>query len=259
MENEDLARRLRRAGIEGTRVPRAEAPPLDVAAGYAVQAAGRALCVAAGERVAGRKVGLTSAGAQRAMGTSEPVSGYLLDSTVVTAAPEFACRGLVAPRVEVEVAFVLARALEGPDVSAAEVLAATAHVAPALEIVDSRWEGGAPGVGALLADNVSAAAAIVGSGAAPSVDLAGLQVTAQIGETTATGDAGNVLGDPARAVAWLCADLHRRGERLEAGDLILSGALCGPAPVRPGDVVRADFGGWGRLETRFTGSSSGSG
>jgi 2-keto-4-pentenoate hydratase len=252
-ENEELARRLRSARNMGTRLPPTEAPTLDVAAGHAVQVAGRALCAAAGEGVAGRKVGLTSARAQRAMAVSEPVSGYLLDSAILAAGAEFDCAGLVAPRVEIEVAFVLARALEGPNVTATDVLDATAHLALALEVVDSRWEGGAPGVGALLADDVSAAAVIVGREVDPAADLSGLRVTARIGENAAAGDAGNVLGDPTRAVAWLCADLHRRGERLEAGDLVLSGALCGPTPVRSGDVVRADFEGWGHLETRFVG------
>ena len=251
MEDEELARRLRSARLTGTRVAQDEAAALDVAAGLAIQGEGRALCVAAGERVTGRKVGLTSTGAQRAMAGAEPVSGYLLDSMIFAEADVFDCSGLVAPRVEVEVAFVLSRPLEGPDVSASDVHAATAHLAPALEIVDSCWADGAPVVGALLADNVSAAAVIVGGGVDPSVDLRGLQVSATIGASAVTGDAGNVLGDPARAVAWLCAHLSRRGERLEAGDLVLSGALCGPTPVRPGDAVRADLGSLGRLQTTF--------
>ena len=77
-------------------------------------------------------------------------------------------------------------------------------------------------------------------------------MTAQVGEQNLTGSGADVLGGPAHSVAWLCADLHRRGERLEAGDLVLSGAVCGPAPIHAGDVVRAAFGRWGRLEVTFT-------
>ena len=107
-------------------------------------------------------------------------------------------------------------------------------------------------VGALLADDVSAAAVIVGPEIDPAaVDLPAVRVAARVGEATFTGDAGAVLGDPARAVAWLCADLHRRGEGLAAGDLVLSGALVGPTPVAPGEVVRADLGELASLETVF--------
>lgn len=251
-ENEHLARRLLTARETGVPVPPDGAGVPDATTGHAIQAAGRALHVAAGDRVAGRKIGLTSSAAQRRMGVTEPVSGYLLASTIHAADTGFPLGGLLAPRVEVEVAFVLARPLEGPAVTPAAVLAATAHVAPALEIVDSRWADGAPDAGALLADNVSAAAAIVGAPTEGLPDLTDLEVTVQIAEQDLAGSAADVLGDPARAVAWLCADLHRRGERLEAGDLVLSGAFCGPVPVHAGDVVRAAWGRWGHLEVTCT-------
>lgn len=247
----DLAGLLWEAQRTATPLSHRCAPGLDMAAGHAVQAAGLVLRTAAGERVAGRKVGLTSLGAQQAMSADEPASGWLPASTIGAAAPEFDCSALVAPRVEVEIAFVLARDLDGPDVTAAQVRAATAHLALAFEVVDSRWAGGPPGVGALIADDVSAAAVIVGAEAAPATDLTALRVSARVGDVRVDGDASNVMGDPARAVAWLCADLHRRGDGLRAGDLVLSGALCGPTPVRPGDAVEADFGDLGSLATVF--------
>jgi 2-keto-4-pentenoate hydratase len=250
--NDELARLLWSAQRAGTQVPKGAAAHLDEAGGYAVQAAGLALRTAAGERLAGRKVGLTTSVAQRTVSASGPVSGYLLRSTITPVGDEFDCTGLVAPRLEVEVAFVLARPLQGPAVTPADVLAATAYLAPAFEVVDSRWEGGPAGAGALLADDVSAVAVIVGAEVDPAaVDLPGLRVSAQVGERAVTGDAGNVMGDPARSVAWLCADLHRRGEGLAAGDLVLSGALCGPVPVGPGETVLADLGPMGRLQTTF--------
>jgi 2-keto-4-pentenoate hydratase len=252
-DHDELAQLLRHARLTGTPVPRATAPDIDAASGHAVQAAGRALAMAAGERVVGRKVGLTSAAAQQTMDTDGPVSGYLLGTTVARAAAEFDGSGLGAPRVEVEVAFVLAAPLEGSQVSAADVRAATEYVAPALEIVDSRWAGGPPGVGALLADNVSAAAVVLGEAVDPGADLTDVRATVQLGDRTAAGDAGAVLGDPALAVAWLVADLHRRGERLEAGDLVISGALIGPVPVQPGERVHADLGRLGSIETVFGG------
>jgi len=256
-EHEELARRLRSARLSGTPVPRAAAPDLDPETGYAVQARGRALAVAEGERVVGRKVGLTSAPAQQGMGADGPVSGYLLGGTVVASGGELDGSALVAPRVEVEVAFVLAAALEGADVGVADVLAATAYVAPALEIVDSRWEGGPPGLGALLADDVNAAAVVVGERADPGDGLADVRASVRIGDRSATVDASAVLGDPARAVAWLVADLHGRGERLEAGDLVLSGALYGPAPVQPGERVHADLGRLGSVQAVLDGWTAG--
>ncbi|TQM02953.1 2-keto-4-pentenoate hydratase [Pseudonocardia kunmingensis] len=252
----ELARLLRTAQQAGTRVPRAAAPGLDAAAGHAVQTAGRALRVAEGDRQAGWKVGLTTEAAQATVSATGPVSGYLVGSTVTAVAPTFDATLLPAPRVEVEVAFVLAGGLQGPDLTAADVLAATAYLAPALEIVDSRWEGGPDGVGALLADDVSAAAVVVGQRVDPdAVALPELRVTGRVGATEVSGGAENVFGDPARAVAWLCADLHRRGEGLRAGDLVLSGALCGPTPVRVGDAVEADLGALGRLRTEFVTSA----
>ncbi|HYH30445.1 MAG TPA: hypothetical protein VD903_08675, partial [Pseudonocardia sp.] len=140
--NDDLARLLWTAQRTATAVPRHAAPDLDLAAGHAVQAAGMALRVAAGDRVAGRKAGLTSATAQAPMAADAPVTGYLAASTITPAAAEFDCGRLLAPRVEVEIAFVLARPLAGPDLSPSDVLAATEHLAMAFEVVDSRWEGG---------------------------------------------------------------------------------------------------------------------
>ena len=247
----DLARLLWEAQRTSTPLSHPSAAGLDIAAGHTVQAAGLALRTAAGERIGGRKVGLTSHAAQQGMATDAPVSGYLPASTIGAVAPEFGCTTPVAPRVEVEIAFVLERDLAGPDVTPEQVRAATAHLALAFEVVDSRWAGGAPGVGALVADDVGAAAVIVGAEADPATDLTGLRVTGRVGDTPISGDAGNVMGDPARAVAWLCADLHQRGEGLRAGDLVISGALYGPTPVRPGDVVEADFGELGSLATVF--------
>ncbi|OZM78069.1 2-keto-4-pentenoate hydratase [Pseudonocardia sp. MH-G8] len=248
----EVARLLRSAQQTGTRVPRTAAPGLDASAGHAVQTAGRALRVGDGDRQVGWKVGLTTAAAQATVSATGPVSGYLVGSTITAVAPTFDATALHAPRVEVEVAFVLAAGLEGPDVTPAEVLAATAYLAPALEIVDSRWEGGPDGVGALLADDVSAAAVVVGERVDPdAVVLPELQVSGRVGAAEVSGGASNVFGDPARAVAWLCADLHSRGESLRAGDLVLSGALCGPTPVRAGDTVEADLAALGRLRTEF--------
>ncbi|EXU69720.1 4-oxalocrotonate decarboxylase [Streptomyces sp. PRh5] len=260
----ELGRRLWRAGngagavdsaaadsaaVDPAAVDSAVADQLDgLEMAYAVQSATHDLAIAAGERAIGYKVGLTAQPARETFGADEPAAGYLLASRLLEDGEPLATAGLFAPLAEVEVAFTLGEALPGPRVTARDVRDATAAVAPAFEIVDSRWRGGARTLPMLVADNTNAARAMVGPSVAPaSVELSKIAATLRIGSRTVPGSAAAVMGDPAEAVAWLARHLLRGGRRLEAGDIVLSGTLCAPTAISAGDHLVADLGELGRI------------
>ncbi|MFF4477069.1 2-keto-4-pentenoate hydratase [Streptomyces sp. NPDC001520] len=251
----DLGRRLWQAGNEATAdestaVDAAAADQLDdLEMAYAVESATRDLAVAAGGRVIGYKVGLTAQPVRDTFGADEPAAGHLLADRLLEDGEPLATVGLFAPMAEVEIAFILGEALPGPRVTAQDVRNATAVVAPAFEIVDSRWRGGPRTLPMLVADNTNAARALLGPPVAPpaSADLAKITATLTIGARTVPGSASAVMGDPAEAVAWLARHLLRGGRRLEAGDIVLSGTLCTPTAIGTGDRLVADLGELGRI------------
>lgn len=225
---------------------------MSLAAGYAVQRHRRSLRSASGDRSVGFKIGLTSEAARASFSAAEPICGPLIAGSVIDDGGDISLAGLICPKLEVEVAFVLASDLAG-SVTPREVLDATAELAIAFEIIDSRWQGGADNLAMLVADNSFAARAVVGPRLAPHhVDLRRVGVALTVGETRIDGHASNVMGDPAQAVAWLAGHLAHRGEALTAGQIVLSGTLTTPIAVQSGDVAVADFGELGQLRARFT-------
>ncbi|MEU9367604.1 fumarylacetoacetate hydrolase family protein [Streptomyces avermitilis] len=244
----ELARRLWHAGRSGAAADPAAADQLDdLDMAYAVENATRDLALAAGDRVIGYKIGLTSQSARDAFGAKEPAAGHLLAGRLLQGGQSLVTAGLFEPKAEMEVAFILGEALPGPGVTAQDVYRATAAVAPAFEIVDSRWRGGARTLPMLVADNTNAARAVLGPRVKPPADLSKITATLLAGSRTVPGSAAAVMGDPARAVAWLAGHLLRNGSRLEAGDIILSGTLCAPTPISAGDHLVADLGELGRV------------
>jgi 2-keto-4-pentenoate hydratase len=235
--------------------PTAGDAALDADGAYAVQRALVDRHRAAGRRVVGRKIGLTSLAMQRQLGVPEPDYGVLLDSHAWASG---ACLGraaerMIAPRLEAELAFVLDRALAGPGVTAGEVLAATRAVVPVWELIDSRVRDWQITLADTIADNASSLGVVVGDRAtAPSgVDLrtVGL-VLERDGEVVATGAGAAVLGHPARAVAWLANALGRHGEQLPAGQLVLSGSFTAAVDAQPGSYRASFGGGLGAVEVR---------
>lgn len=230
-------------------------PELDPELAYRVQQHNRRRDLEAGELLIGHKIGLTSLAMQELLGVDEPDYGYLLGSMVHGDGVALESAAFLQPRAEPEIAFRLRRPLLGPGVTAADVLAATADVAPALEVVDSRIRDWRIGLADTIADNASSAAAVVGTWR----PLADVPAPASIacslrhrGAVVGTGVGSDVLGDPAAAVAWLANTLGRFGEALEPGQVLLSGSLTTAVFIHPGDTVTADFGPLGevRLEVR---------
>jgi 2-oxopent-4-enoate/cis-2-oxohex-4-enoate hydratase len=207
------------------------------------------------DRIIGRKIGLTNAAVQRQLGVSEPDFGALFASMEVADGGTTRRDAMIAPKIEGELAFVLERDLSGPGVTARDVVAATAWVTAALEIVDSRIADWRIGIVDTVADNASAGLFVLGTGqvALRDVDLrlAGVSMRCN-GQVVSTGATAASLGNPVAAVAWLANRLGREGQTLRAGDVILSGALCPLVAVSAGQRYRVDIGGVGAASVRFS-------
>lgn len=221
----------------------------DAAEAYAVQQAWSALRREHGERVMGRKIGLTSPAIQRQLGVHEPDYGELWASryyelaggrVVIPAAP------FLQPRLEGEVAFLIGRELRGPAVTLQDVLAATEACCLAVELVDSRVADWRISLLDTVADNASYGGFTLGpwSRALRAEELRTLGLIIQRnGETVVEGVGAAALGHPARAVAWLANKLGEFGAALQPGDVVLSGSLGGAAPFAPGDQFSVELHG----------------
>jgi 2-keto-4-pentenoate hydratase len=247
------------AEAERTRIPidplTTQWAEIDVVDAYEIQLANIADRLKAGALVRGHKVGLSARAMQAMMGVDEPDYGHLLDDMFFFEGDAVPAGRYLYPRVEVEVGFVLGAPLSGPACSVADVLAATAFVCPAIEIIDSRIRDWKIRIADTIADNASSAGVVLGGRRTPlaGVDLRTIgAVLRRNGEIVQTGAAGAVLGNPATAVAWLANTVHRFGVSLEAGHVILPGSCTRAVDVRPGDVVRADFDVLGPVSIRFS-------
>jgi len=256
-----LAEELLAAELAATTVaPLTERHPgMSVAEAYAVQLRGRQLRTARGARVVGRKVGLTSQAMRDLLGVSEPDFGYLTDAMVHADGARIAKGVLVAPRVEAEIALRLARPLHGSDVDRDAALRAIGEVAPSLEVVDSRVAEWRIALADTVADNASSALAVLGDfQPLGEIDLAAvgseLVVTHADGSAERADGLGDaVLGHPAEALAWLARTLADFDEGLDAGDVVIPGAMARAITVRPGDRVEATFTTLGAVAATFEG------
>jgi len=227
---------------------------------YAVQAALVAAKVAAGARPVGWKIGLTSRAMQQALGIDTPDSGVILDDMLFDTGATVPQGRFIQPRIEAEIAFVMARDLHGAEVGRAEVLAATGAVAPCLEILDTRILRADPDTGQprtivdTVADNAANAGLVLGAERHPpqAFDLARVgAVVTRDGGVEETGLGAGVLGDPAMGLVWLVRRLARYGQGLKAGEVVLSGSFIRPVECPPGSRIAADFAAFGRVEIAF--------
>ena len=229
-------------------------PDFTVADAYLVQTTNIERELGRGRTRAGRKIGLTSKAMQDMFGVGEPDYGVLLDDMILDAETPIPLSRLIQPKVESEMAFFLKKALRGPGITIPAVIQATEAVMPALEIVDSRirhWRIKLPDT---VADNAAAGMLVVGNTMIDprQLDLQTVgMVFEQNGRIIATAAGAEVLGHPAAAVAWLANKLASFGQGLEAGEIILSGAMTKAVEMVPGDVFRATFGGMGSVKARF--------
>lgn len=244
-----------------TRVPiaplRERFPALDLDGAYRIQTRVTDDALAAGRRIVGRKIGLTSLAVQKQLGVDQPDFGVLFADMAYGDAEPVETARFIQPKIEAEVAMVIGRDLPHPDTSFAEVLRAVECLLPALEIVDSRIEDWNIRLVDTVADNASSGAFVLGASPrkAGEVDLrlCGM-VLERSGEAVSFGAGAACLGNPLNAVVWLARKLASLGAPLAAGDVVLSGALGPMVSVNPGDAFTAHIAGLGAVHTIFTGT-----
>lgn len=251
-----IADELVAADRDRTTVPllTARHPGMSVDDAYSVQRVWAERRIAAGARLVGRKIGLTSKVMQVATGITEPDYGVILDDMVIESGASVEFDRFSNVRIEVELAFVLAKPLTGPNTTIFDVLDATAYVVPALEILNSHIELQGRTIVDTISDNAAMGAMVLG-GRPVKVDQVDLRWIGALLSRNQTieesGVAAAVLGHPAMGVAWLANKLAAHGQSLGAGEIILAGSFTRPMWVERGDTVHADYGQLGTISCRF--------
>ncbi|MBB5895506.1 2-keto-4-pentenoate hydratase [Kutzneria kofuensis] len=254
----EAADRLRDAERDRVPIPPLTStwPDIDVVDAYEIQLLN---IRRRGRPVLGHKVGLSSLVMQQMMGVDEPDYGHLLDDMALDERHSVPARKYCQPRVEVEVGFVLGADLPGAGCTEEDVLAATAALAPAIELIDSRIADWRIGLADTIADNASSAGFVLGPARVPpgAVDVRKIEATLRRnGEVVAEGRSDAVLGNPVTAVAWLARRVADFGVRLRAGNIVLPGSCTKAIDVRAGDRFQADFTGLGRVSLTFASTTS---
>lgn len=208
--------------------------------------------LADGEKIIGRKIGVTSKAVQDMLGVHQPDFGTLTDAMLGDRVLPIS-RQLIQPRAEGEIAFFLGTDLEGTEIGPAEVLAATATVHPCFEIVDSRIENWKIAIEDTVADNASSGLFVVGAGVSPQgLDLLDCRMdVTKNGAPLSQGFGRAALGSPLLSVAWLANTLARFGVPLRAGQWILSGSLVPLEKIVAGDRMALTITGIGSVEVEF--------
>ncbi|VVP69640.1 2-hydroxyhexa-2,4-dienoate hydratase [Pseudomonas fluorescens] len=211
---------------------------------------------ALGEQLVGKKIGVTSPAVQQMLDVHQPDFGFLTNAMQVPDGSEvsFARHQLIQPRAEGEIAFILGDDLQGPGISAQDVLAATQEVAPCFEIVDSRIDNWQIRIQDTVADNASCGVFSLGEARIDPRELDLARVEMHIlknGQPAGSGLGSAVQGHPCEAVAWLANTLGKLGMPLRRGEIILSGALAPLIPLVPGDRITLSMSGLGNASLRF--------
>lgn len=222
---------------------------------YQVQRINRDRRVRSGDRVVGRKIGLTSLAVQRQLGVDSPDFGNLWSRSAYGDGDELPIATLIQPKVEAEVAIVVGRDLDAPDATVADVIRATEFALAALEIVDSRIADWRIGLFDTIADNASAGAFVLGADPVRlhRLKLRDARMAMTRNDVAASDGVGSAcLGHPLNAAAWLARALARIGDPLRAGDIVLTGALGPMVGAGAGDRFEAQIEGLGRVAVRFS-------
>ncbi|MEO5921463.1 MAG: fumarylacetoacetate hydrolase family protein [Pseudolysinimonas sp.] len=229
-------------------------PEMTVEDAYAVQGLWAERQTASGRTLVGRKIGLTSKVMQVATGITEPDYGVIFDDMVYASGDTIPFDAFTSVRVEVELAFVLARPLEGDGVTVDDVLAATDYAVPALEILSSRIQLEGRTIVDTISDNAAMGAMVVGDTHTDpaTIDLPWVSaILRRNGDIEESGVAAAVLDHPAAGVAWLAGKLAQHGASLAAGEIILAGSFTRPIWIERGDDVLADYRELGTIACRF--------
>lgn len=239
--------------VQTTR-PSALYPNIEFEDSYAISAEVSRRTIKAGAELIGYKVGLTSVAMRRSSKIDEPDYGYLYKHHLYPDGATINHADFCVPRVELELAFVLKDALQGPDVTMLDVLRATEYIVPAIEIIDARVDEPRK-IYDTIADNGAGAGLILGGSPFRPHDVELRMVPGILYRNTdieETGVSCGVMGHPANGIAWLANKLHEIGVHLHTGQIMLAGSFVRPIWADVGDNIRADFGDLGSIAIRFT-------
>lgn len=259
---ESLAAELEEAELSHTQIAHFSKrfSGMEITDSYAIQRAWMALKGQKGRAPIGRKIGLTSRAMQRSSNITEPDYGLLLDDMLFADGQDLPFDRFIEPRVEVELAFILKKRLEGPNITLFDVLNATDYVVPAIEIIDARIQRIDPETKQMrsvldtISDNAANAGIVMGGRPVKpdSIDLRWVgALMHRNGVIEETGLAAAVLNNPANGVAWLANRLAPYGEFLDAGEIILAGSFTAPQHASRGDSFHVDYGPMGSISVRF--------
>ncbi|MDC9607171.1 2-oxo-hepta-3-ene-1,7-dioic acid hydratase [Xenorhabdus griffiniae] len=257
-----VARRLHQAeqSREQIRQISLDYPEITIEDAYAIQREWVDLKIREGRILKGHKIGLTSKAMQASSQINEPDYGVLLDDMFFQDGGDIPCERFIVPRIEVELAFVLAKPLRGPNCTLFDVYNATDYVVPALELIDARCHNIDPEtqrprkVFDTISDNAANGGVIIGGRPIKPDELDLRWVSALLyrnGVIEESGVAAAVLNHPANGVAWLANKLAPHGVQLEAGQIILAGSFTRPVPARKGDTFHVDYGVLGSISCHF--------
>lgn len=254
-ERRQGAAALQRAARERKPIPQLSRtfPHMEIEDAYRVQDLWAAARVAAGARVVGHKIGLTSRAMQMASRMNEPDYGRILDDAFFNDGAQIRADRFLNPRLEVELAFIMGADLEGPGQRIYDVMRATEFIVPALEIIDYRTE--VPrAITDTIADNAAFGAIVVGGRTIRPMDVDIRWVGATLsrnGIIEESGVSAAIMGHPAAGVAWLVNKLAAVGGRLDKGQIVLAGSFTRPVDIAAGDVIHADYGPLGAIGVSF--------
>jgi 2-oxopent-4-enoate hydratase len=229
-------------------------PEMTISCAYKIQLDNVRRRVSDGERIVGKKIGLTSYSMQKLLGVYEPDYGHILN-TMVLLKNELSLSTVIQPKGEGEIAFVMKEGIRGPGITPTDVIGATDFVMSAIEIIDSRVRDWKIKIEDTVADNASSAFMLVGSKALPiyEVDMFSTgMVFCKNREIVSTGAAAAVMGNPVNAVTWLVNKLSEFGAGIEKGEIILSGALTAAVDLKENDVVEVVFDRLGPVSLKVT-------
>lgn len=227
---------------------------------YAIQAEWMAQKKRAGRKVIGWKIGLTSKAMQQQLGITTPDSGVLLDDMLFASGETIPANRFIQPRVEAEIAFVMKAGLKGPNITPADVLAATDYVAPSLEILDTRILRIDPvtkkmrNIVDTISDNAANGGIVMGDGRFDprKTDMRWMgAILSRNGEVEETGLGAGVLNDPALGIAWLANRLAQYGDEILPGQIVLSGSFVRAIEAPSGSHIVGDFGQFGKVTCQF--------
>lgn len=253
-----LAEKLQQANKTKVQIeaPSKVYPELTIKEAYSIQLYNIAERVQKDNGIVGKKIGLTSKAMQDSLGVDEPDYGILLEDMVIPSDnPVIKSDQVIQPRVEGELAFILKKDLEGPNVTVEDVLDATESILASIEIVDSRVKNWNITIRDTIADNASSAFYVLGKNKLDPKEAERINVEMSLyknGELINEGTGADVLGDPAYCVAWLANKLHEYDIKLEAGEVVLAGALSAAIAAEPGDKFTCRFTeGFGEVSVKF--------